>query len=160
MAEDLAARLERLADINRRFEQGVPHNRALGLVLTDIAEARAEMRLPYSERLIGNPDTRVLHGGAISALMDATCGIAVFMALPRPMAIATLDLRTDYLKPAAPDRDVVCRAHCYKVTRSVAFVRAVAFQGDEADPIAASTGSFMLGTRSTARKAAGDKEDE
>lgn len=158
MADDAAERLAQFTEINRRFEQMVPHNRALGLVLTSITESRAEMRLPYSAHLIGDPDTRVLHGGAISALMDAACGTAVFMALARPMVIATLDLRTDYLKPAAPDRDVVCRAHCYKVTRNVAFVRAIAFHDDEADPIATSAGSFMLGTRATARKTA-DKEE-
>lgn len=153
-----AADLAHLEQINRAFELSVPHNRALGLELIDIGEARAEMRLPYSPRLVGNPETGVLHGGAISALMDAVSGTAVFMALPRPMVIATLDLRIDYLKPAAAGRDVRCRARCYKVTRSVAFVRGVAFHDDEDDPIATGTGSFMLGTRSGARRAA-DRED-
>ena len=63
------------------------------------------------------------------------------------MLIATLDLRIDYLKPATPGRDVVARAHCYKLTRDIAFVRGVAFHDDEADPIATSAGTFMLGTR-------------
>lgn len=143
--------IARLRELGQRFMRSVPHNHALGLDLRAVSEGRAEILLPYDLRLVGNPETGVLHGGAISTLMDATCGAAVFQALRKPMAIATLDLRIDYLKPATPGRDVLARAHCYKVTRHVAFVRGVAFHDDEADPIATSAGTFMLGTRTTSR---------
>ena len=146
MADDDSERLRELSAMNLRFERMVPHNRALNLEVLALEHARATFRLPYDVKLIGNPETGVLHGGAITAAMDAACGTAVFQALPRPMVIATLDLRIDYLKPATPPRDVTIRAHCYKVTRSVAFVRGLAFHDDEADPIASGTGSFMLGT--------------
>ncbi len=138
-------------ELHLRFERAVPHNRALGLRVITVGDARSHFVLPYAEHLIGNPETGVLHGGAISAAMDAACGAAVFQALLKPMVIATLDLRIDYLKPASPGRDVNFHAHCYKVTRSVAFVRGVAFHDDEADPIASGTGSFMLGTRTRQR---------
>src|SRR5687768_7629371 len=97
-AEDL----NRLRELGQRFMRAVPHNNALGLELRSVGEGRAEIFLPYDLRLVGNPETGVLHGGAISALIDACCGAAVFQALRKPMAIATLDLRIDYLKPAAP----------------------------------------------------------
>lgn len=146
MTDDDSKNRRELVEINRRFEQTVPHNRALNLEVLAVEHARATFRLPYDVKLIGNPETGVLHGGAITAAMDAACGTAVFQALPRPMVIATLDLRIDYLKPATPPRDVTIRTHCYKVTRNVAFVRGVAFHDDESDPIASCTGSFMLGT--------------
>ena len=136
----------RIRALGEQFMRLVPHNNALGMEVVALEEGRAEFRLPYAERLVGNPETGVLHGGAISAAMDATCGTAVFQAIGRPVFIATLDLRIDYLKPATPQRTVTLRAHCYKVTRNVAFVRGVAFHDDEADPIATGTGSFMLGT--------------
>ena len=142
-----AKRIARMAKINRSFAANVPHNRALGLVLIDVEEGRASYRLPYDLRLVGNPESGVLHGGAISSLMDACCGSAVFMGLAQPIPIATLDLRIDYLAPATPMRDVIARAHCYRVTRNVAFVRGMAFHDDEANPIAAAAGSFMLSTR-------------
>lgn len=141
----------RLLEMNVRFEQIVPHNRALGLRVLSMTEGRATFVLPYAAHLVGNPETGVLHGGAVSAAMDAACGTAVFQALSRPMPIATLDLRIDYLKPATAGRDVTIMAHCYKVTRSVAFVRGVAYLDDEGDPIASCAGSFMLGTRSGPR---------
>ena len=152
MSEDHDAEgLDNLRALGKRFMQAVPHNNALGIELVEFREDRAELKLPYHPRLVGNPETGVLHGGAISALMDTTCGAAVFRALRRPMAIATLDLRIDYLKPATGGRDVHARAHCYKLTRHVAFVRGVAFHDDEADPIATSAGTFMLGTRTSGR---------
>lgn len=157
---DDAEHRAKIRELGQQFMRLVPHNLALGMELGDLGEARAELRLPYHERLIGNPETGVMHGGAISALIDACCGSAVFQALSRPMAIATLDLRIDYLKPATPGRDVIARAHCYKVTRHVAFVRGVAFHDDEADPIATTAATFMLGTRGAAidkmRGAGGD----
>ncbi|MBI4954215.1 MAG: PaaI family thioesterase [Myxococcales bacterium] len=142
-----AARLELLRRLNRGFAEMVPHNRALGMELVSLDDADAVMRLPYAPHLVGNPDTGVLHGGAVSSLMDACCGAAVFMALAEPVPIATLDLRIDYLKPAAPGQDVIAHACCYKVTRNVAFVRSVAFHDSEADPIASAVGAFMLATR-------------
>ena len=62
--------------------------------------------------------------------------------------MATLDLRIDYMKPATPHEDLFIVSECYKVTRNVAFVRALAFQGSEDNPVASSVATFMLGTPS------------
>lgn len=132
---------------SRAFVDHIPHNRALGLRLLDLQRATAVFELPYDGKLVGNPDTGVLHGGAITALLDACSGAAVFAALSELQPIATLDLRIDYLRAGDPGRDITCRAHCYKVTRNVAFTRAVAYHDDESDPIATSAGTFMLGTK-------------
>lgn len=144
---------EVLARLNQAFTGLVPHNQALGLELVDFDRAGvAVMRLPWSEALVGNPETGVLHGGVITSLLDATAGAAVFVALWSPTPIATLDLRIDYLKPATPGRDVVARATCFKVTSSVAFVRGAAYHDDEADPIASASATFMLGTKGSFAK--------
>jgi uncharacterized protein (TIGR00369 family) len=124
----------------------IPHSLALGIEALAVSGGIARFRLPWAAHLAGNPDSGVLHGGAISALLDACCGASVISALTETKPIATLDLRIDYLRPADARRDVTARAECYKLTRNVAFVRALAFH-DEADPIAAAAGTFMLGTR-------------
>ena len=134
-------------ELVRGFSMNVPHNRALGMVIEDMQPKIAVFRLPYDAKLVGNPDTGVLHGGAITALLDGCSGAAVFAALDEFVPIATLDLRIDYLRPAEPGRDVMCKATCYKMTKNVAFTRAVAYHDDEADPIAHSVGTFMLSTR-------------
>lgn len=134
-----------IQNVNRVFSRGVPHNAALGIVLEDYEPTgQALIRLPYAERLIGNPQTGVVHGGAITSLMDATCGAAVFLGMKPPRPIATLDLRIDYLKPAPSGRDIFCRATVTKITRHVAFVGATAFADEEDDPVAKARGTFMI----------------
>ena len=134
-------------DARLGFNELIPHNKALGMALLELERGEAKFKLPYDAKLVGNPDTGVLHGGAITALLDACSGAAVFSALPALMPIATLDLRIDYLRAAEAGRDVIAHATCYKTTRNVAFTRAVAYHDDEADPIATSAGTFMLGTK-------------
>lgn len=137
-------RVVTLSDLSRRFMEYVPHNQALGLEVVQLADGEARMTLPYADKIIGNPETGVIHGGAITSLMDASCGAAVFMKLKEPMPIATLDLRIDYLKPATPKLPVVAHATCYKLTRNIAFVRCLAFHDDIDDPIASAAGTFMV----------------
>jgi uncharacterized protein (TIGR00369 family) len=142
----------RATPVNRALFDAVPHNRALGIEAVEFAPGIAAARLPWRDDLVGNPDTGVLHGGAITALIDACCGASVFQKLRRPQPIATLDLRIDYLKPAVPRLDVIARAECYRVTRNVAFVRGIAYQDHEDRPIASAAGAFMLGTRRGRRR--------
>lgn len=135
-------------EIRRRLEgryvDAVPHNRALNLRVADYRPEHLSLCLPYREDLVGNPETGVLHGGCITSLIDATCGGAVVLSLAAPRRIATLDLRIDYVRPALPEQEVICDAHCYKITRDVAFVRATAHHGDNLSPIATASGTFVM----------------
>lgn len=137
------------------FRNMVPFNAALDLEALDCEFGVAVMRLPWRADLVGNPVRGVLHGGAITALVDACSGASVFFALPKVVPIATLDLRIDYLKPATPHLAVTARAECYRVGRNVAFTRAIAYHDDPNDPIASSAGTFMIATKgdSVMRKA-------
>jgi uncharacterized protein (TIGR00369 family) len=125
--------------------QFVPHNQALGIQFVSLTDGRVTLALPYDEKLVGNPVTGVLHGGAITAVLDAACGLAVLAKLAEPIPVATLDLRIDYLRPATPAMTVQARAHCFKVTKKVAFVRCEAFhEGADDDVVAVATGTFMI----------------
>ena len=128
----------------RKFIEALPHCRALGMELQDVGYGEAVMSMPYSERLIGDPSTSVIHGGAVSALMD-TCGGTAVMAHPSgPSMTATLDLRIDYMRGATPGQTITATATCYHMTRSVAFVRAVATDDDTENPVATATGAFTV----------------
>lgn len=102
------------------------------------------MEMPYRAELIGDPDTGVIHGGAVYALMDSCCGGAVMCHPAVSGVAATLDLRLDYMRPATPGQTVVAKAECYHVTRSIAFVRATATDDDTGRPVAAATGAFTI----------------
>ena len=123
----------------------VPHARVLGLKVIDVKPSECWIELPYSGELVGNPETGVIHGGVITTLLDQCGGSAVIAALDDIVSIATLDLRIDYMKPATPGRAIIGYSHCYKVTRNVAFARAVAYHDRPEDPIATAVGTFMLG---------------
>ncbi len=126
-----------------RFLDAVPHIRALGLQIEDANSDGVILRLPYQDKLIGDPESGVIAGGAITSLLDTTAGAAVVMALPEFRPIATLDLRIDYLKPAIPGEDVLAKVQCYRLTRWIAFVRGLAYHRDPHDPIANCAATFM-----------------
>jgi uncharacterized protein (TIGR00369 family) len=121
-----------------------PHAVAIGLETVSLEDAVANLRLTYRQELVGDPDTGVLAGGVVTALLDHACGQAVMAALGSPTPVATLDLRIDYMRAAEPGLDVHARAHCYKLTHSIAFVRATAYDRDITDPVATAQATFML----------------
>ena len=105
---------------------------------------RSRLRLPYSNKLIGNPDTGVVHGGVITGFLDQCCGMSVGSMLSSPRGFATLDLRIDYMKPAQVGREIIFEGHCLKIAREVAFTRGYAFHDSIDDPIAIATATFMF----------------
>ena len=138
---------ERVAFFQQLFSDSIPHNKALGIKVLAVARGLASMRLDWRKELVGNPETGVLAGGPLTALLDGCCGMSVATLLKEPKPFATLDLRIDYVKPATPGQAVIAEAECYRITHSVAFTRAFAHHGDAKDPIAAAAGTFMLGTK-------------
>jgi uncharacterized protein (TIGR00369 family) len=120
-----------------------------GLKLDRTAPGEAWSSLPYRPVFVGDASTGVLHGGVVTAMLDESCGMAVQLALDGSRAIATLDLRIDYQKPATPGLDIKAHSLCYRVTRSIAFVRSTAYQESEDDPVATATACFMVGANRT-----------
>jgi uncharacterized protein (TIGR00369 family) len=148
-----------LGRIVRAFED-LPHARSLGMTFLSLDHGRGTMRIAYDPALVGNPRTRVVHGGVITALLDTVCGAVVMASVPEGTPLVTLDLRIDYLHPATPEETIRASAECYKVTANVAFVRGLAYHEAIDDPIAHCAGTFMLGTGFSAMTAERDAGDE
>ena len=127
----------------QKFIEALPFARALNMALETIGDGRAEISMPWDARFVGDPATGVIHGGAVSALMDTCCGAAV-LSFPGAIGTATIDLRIDYMRAARPGARITARAECYHATRSVAFVRASATDGESDTPVASAAGAFVI----------------
>jgi uncharacterized protein (TIGR00369 family) len=143
-----------IAERAQRFLSVLRHCQLLGMSVHSAEPHGLILRLPYSEQIVGNPQTGVIHGGAITTLMDTTCGISTVCVLPEFEICPTLDLRIDYMHPAEPNKDVFGFAECYRVTENIIFTRGYAYQDDPDEPIAHVVGAFMrMGKRAQSGKA-------
>lgn len=146
MTEGQIAALAASFDPERFFKlmRSVGHGRALGLDYRASGPNWVELALPWREELVAVPETGMLASGAVVSLIDTAGGASVWMSLGQYQPIATIDLRLDYLRPAVRNETVIARCECYKMTRSIGFVRGIAHGGNEDRPIAQATGTYML----------------
>ena len=141
--DEREAFLARLWQIAPGMVSGIPHAVPLGIRFVSVGDARATLALDYNPALVGDPASGVMHGGAITTLLDQTAGLASVAGFGRPMGVATLNLHIDYQRASPPGDTVIAVAEAYRITRHIAFVRGVAHTGDEADPVATCLASFM-----------------
>ncbi|MDM7459775.1 MAG: PaaI family thioesterase [Paracoccus sp. (in: a-proteobacteria)] len=130
------------ARIAQSLIEALPQAWALGMSIDHIGAAKATISMTWAEHLDGDPRTGVIHGGVVSAIMDTCFGAAVMAHPSQPRPTATIDLRIDYMRAAKPGQRITAKAECYHITRSVAFVRAVALDDDGDNPVATATGAF------------------
>jgi len=121
-----------------------PFGRHIGLQVYGFSGDEIYTGLAWRDDLIGNPQNMSVHGGVITALIDQSFGAAVIRKLQEHLAIATIELRLDYMRPAKPHQDIFCRAICYHTTRQIAFLRGSVFQDDPNKPIASGVATFMI----------------
>jgi uncharacterized protein (TIGR00369 family) len=132
----------------------LPFSREIGMRLHLAADSVAVLSVPYQKRLVGDPESGVLHGGIVTALLDTACGWSVMRSPAKLESTATLDLRIDYMRPATSGEAVFARAECYRLTRAIGFARAVAYHSDPDDPVATAQGTFILNRPSDADSSA------
>ncbi|WP_153915409.1 PaaI family thioesterase [Shewanella sp. TC10] len=136
-----------LTEVATRFVNQLAQCRRLNISVLEASEHHVLLELPYSQDIIGDPDTGVIHGGVVTTLIDTasgTCVVSAILEKYQSLEISpTLDLRVDYMKPADPNKPVYAIAECYRLSANVAFTRAIAYQDSVDDPIAHAVGSFM-----------------
>lgn len=123
------------------FKHG--HPGWLGMRFFDYGEDWVELELPWRADLQGEEDQQVIASGPIISLLDMASGMSIWNAGKVFQPVATLDLRVDYQRPAKARSAIIGRSQCYKMTKSAAFVRGMAHDGDPKNPVATMAGVFM-----------------
>lgn len=103
---------EFIAGLKDIFEEKIVFNKTLGLKITSLHADHVTARMDMHNALVGHYAYNRIHGGAISAGLDAMGGLAVMAAigarhmheaplqrLSRFTKLGTIDLRVDYLRP-------------------------------------------------------------
>jgi uncharacterized protein (TIGR00369 family) len=117
-----------------------PLQRLTGLRATLAEEGRVEWVLPCSGWL--SSPARSVQGGFIALLAEAALTGAVFTTTPPGTAIATLDLKVNYLRPVLPDgEDLLASARVLHRGRRLAVAGAELLK--EGRRVALATGSAM-----------------
>jgi uncharacterized protein (TIGR00369 family) len=137
------------------FEEKIVFNQVLGLRITSVTPTRSRGRLEMRPELIGHFLHNRIHGGAISASLDAMGGLAVMAALgarhmDEPVAqrlarfsrVGTIDLRIDYLRPGIGERFEL-HAEVMRIGSRVASTR-MEFVATDGTLLSTGTGAYIV----------------
>jgi len=141
--------------INELFNEKIPFNRVLGLKVESISYERVRVSFQMRNELMGHYKRGMLHGGAISSVIDVTGGLAAFMGVQQKISseilearlerfgrVSTIDLRVDFLRPGI-GRWFVATAYTLRTGNKVAVTR-IELNNDQDDLIAVGTGSYIV----------------
>jgi uncharacterized protein (TIGR00369 family) len=128
----------------------------LGLTFERLDSGEILVKLPMRDELIGNLETGAIHGGAISAMLDVTGGLAVIQKLRKDMKeqsledqikrfskVKTIDMRVDYLRPPKGN-EFIGTASILRRGNKVAVTR-MELHNEEGELIAVGTGTYSVG---------------
>ncbi len=146
---------EFIAGLKDIFENMIVFNRTLGLKITQVTPQLVVGRIDMRHELVGHPAYNRIHGGVISAGLDAMGGLAVMAAigarhmddsplerLHRFSKLGTIDLRIDYLRPGISDHFEL-RAEVMRLGSRVASTR-MEFLGADGKLMSTGSGAYIV----------------
>lgn len=146
---------EFVAGLTRIFEELIVFNQVLGLRITAIKADRVAGRIAMRPELVGHYGHNRVHGGVISAGLDAMGGLATMAAIgarhmneapaqriARFGKLGTIDLRIDYLRPGIGDHFDL-RAEVLRLGSRVATTR-MEFLGADGRLLSTGAGAYIV----------------
>ena len=137
------------------FEDKIVFNRVLGLKITSLLPEQVTARIDMKPELVGHYAYNRIHGGVISAGLDAVGALAVMAAigarhmdepaaqrLHRFAKLGTIDLRVDYLRPGIGSHFEL-RAQVLRLGSRVASTR-MEFVGADGKLLSAGSGAYIV----------------
>ena len=153
-APDVHFEPEFMAVLQHVTEEFVPFNKVLGLKFESANATTVTARMEMKPELVGHPAIQRIHGGAISAALDAIAGVAVMCAISakhmdepvmqrtqRFGKLGTIDLRVDYMRPGIGERFTI-RAQVLRLGSRVATTR-MEFLSEGGELLAAGMAAYI-----------------
>lgn len=133
------------------MEELIAFNKHLGLKVESFDREAPRLRFDMRPELIGNPSTKILHGGVISATLDVAGGFVIMLGLAHEMdslptsfpKMGTIDLRVDYLRPGR-GKYFIATARIVRKGSRIA-VTHMELHNDEGDLIATGGAAYVIG---------------
>jgi uncharacterized protein (TIGR00369 family) len=141
-----------VALVSNIIENHIPFNKVLGLRLESMDLKAPKLAFDMRPELVGNSRRGILHGGVISAVLDATGGFAIMLALakePKPGEklsfpnMGTIDLRVDYLRPGR-GKHFVASAKVVRLGNRIA-VTHMELVNDDGELISTGAAAYVVG---------------
>lgn len=147
---------EYLALFHDIYEDKIVFNKLLGLKLLEInPQGRVTASIDMRDDLVGHFAYNRVHGGVISAALDAIGSAAVMAALAarhmdeppvkrveRFAKLGTIDLRVDYLRPGIGERFTI-HAECLRVGSRVGSAR-MEFRGPDGTLMSSGAAAYIV----------------
>ncbi|WP_371132910.1 thioesterase family protein [Hydrogenophaga sp.] len=137
------------------FEEKIVFNQVLGLKIVSITPDKVIGRIDMKPQLVGHYSHNRIHGGVISACLDAMGGLACMAAIGArhmdepPMQrlhrfgkLGTIDLRIDYLRPGISEHFEL-RAEVMRLGSRVASTR-MEFLGADGKLLSTGAGAYIV----------------
>ncbi len=144
-----------VAGLKAIFEEKIVFNQVLGLKITELAPTYVTGRIVMRHELVGHYSYNRIHGGVISACLDALGGLASMAAigarhmdeapeqrLQRFSKLGTIDLRIDYLRPGIGEWFDM-RAEVLRLGSRVSSTR-MEFRGPDGKLMATGAGAYIV----------------
>ena len=146
---------EFIAGLKQIFEEKIVFNQVLGLKVTELTPLFATGRIVMKPELVGHYAYNRIHGGVVSAGLDAMAGLAIMAAIgarhmdetpaqrmQRFAKLGTIDLRVDYLRPAIGEFFEL-RAEVLRLGSRVASTR-MEFLGADGKLLSTGAGAYIV----------------
>jgi uncharacterized protein (TIGR00369 family) len=141
--------------LKQLFEEKIVFNQVLGLKIASITPDKVVGRIDMKPQLVGHYSHNRIHGGVISACLDAMGGLACMAAigarhmdeaplqrLQRFSKLGTIDLRIDYLRPGISEHFEL-RAEVMRLGSRVASTR-MEFLGADGKLLSTGAGAYIV----------------
>ena len=124
------------------FNELIPFNQYVGMRLLELSEGYAKAIIPFQQHLLGDARVQAIHGGVISAAMDAVGGIAGITTLTSyEDKLVTIDMRVDHIR-SARNTDLIVEARIVRSGNRIVTTNMQAFAATDNTLVAEGRGVY------------------